>query len=254
MRKRLFVASSVEGLDVAYAVQENLEHDLEITVWSQGVFEPSRSTLNSLFQALPQFDAAVFVFSPDDTRLQRGRQKPAVRDNVIFELGLFAASLGIESCFILTPRSFSELHLPTDLLGVTPITYDDARDDENLLAALGPACNKIRRKLVPRESPRSRKGRTLQEVLLSRPFRLVFNPKTQRSKRMVFAADGRIVEGNNRNEHSWRIVNEQLELLQLDGKIHSRFRYEVATETFRHTNDPDTLSIRDQVLVPEDSG
>lgn len=50
--KRIFVASSVEGLSVAYAVQELLEHNAECTVWNQGVFDPSSYTMSDLIERL----------------------------------------------------------------------------------------------------------------------------------------------------------------------------------------------------------
>jgi hypothetical protein len=65
----------------------------------------------------------------------------AVRDNVIFELGLFMGRLGKQRCFFVVPRGKQRLRLPTDLLGVTPADYNDGT--ANLRAALGPATTKI---------------------------------------------------------------------------------------------------------------
>jgi hypothetical protein len=75
---------------------------------------------------------------------------------------------------------------------------------------------------------------------------------TKRSKRIVFADGGRIVEGNNRNEHSWRIVDGKLELLRLDGTLQSRFTFDPGNQLFPHTNDPHTVSLRGQRIAPDD--
>ena len=253
MKPRVFVASSVEGLGVAYAVQECLEYECEITVWPQGVFKLTKTALETLDQQSSRFDAAVFVFSPDDAATVRGTQMPRVRDNVLFELGLFMGRLGREKCFIVKPRAFDSMHFPTDLLGVIPGTYDESRSDGNLVAAVGPCCKKIRRALVP-TPPTFTSMPTpvsdLQSILLSQAFRLFFNPP-KLSKRMVFSSDGTISEGNNKNEHRWRIVGDKLELVQLDGKIHSRFYYDPSDSTFKNTNDSDTLSIRGQFIAPD---
>jgi len=145
LRPRLFVGSSAEGLDVAFAIQENLEFDAETTVWSQGFFAPAGNALNELIEALIRFDFAAFVFSPDDIVRIRGREYQAVRDNVIFELGLFFGGLGQGRCFLVAPRDQGPMRLPTDILGTIPLTYISNRSDGNLVAALGAACNKIRR-------------------------------------------------------------------------------------------------------------
>ena len=146
-KPKLFIGSSVEGLEVAYAIQTELEHDLESTIWSQGVFNLTRSTLNDLLSALDTFDAAIFVMSPDDVIKMRSNEQTAIRDNVLFELGMFIGRLGPENTFMIKPRYSQNFHVPTDLLGVTPGDYDNQRSDGNLQAALGPFCFQVRKQL-----------------------------------------------------------------------------------------------------------
>jgi hypothetical protein len=145
MKPKMFIGSSKEKLDLAYAAQENLEHDVESTVWTQGVFQLSKTSVASLIRVLNQSDFGLFILSPDDISSIRNKSVSTVRDNVIFELGLFAGKFGIERCFMIVPNGVDDLHLPTDLLGLTPATYDPNRQDNNPQAALGPACNKVRK-------------------------------------------------------------------------------------------------------------
>jgi tetratricopeptide (TPR) repeat protein len=146
MKSRAFVGSSVEGLNVAYSVQQNLMHDAEVTVWDQGVFELSTTTIESLTKKLGENDFGIFVFSPDDLVKMRSSESPAVRDNVVFEFGLFIGRLGRDRVFFLLPNS-GELHLPSDLLGVTAGRYDAQRSDGSMQAATGPACHQIRQQI-----------------------------------------------------------------------------------------------------------
>src|SRR4051812_9344347 len=101
---KIFIGSSTEGLGVAYAIQQNLEHDAEVTIWTQGVFQISMPIITSLIKQLSVFDFAIFVFSPDDILKLRGSEFTSIRDNVIFETGLFAGKLGIERVYFIKPR------------------------------------------------------------------------------------------------------------------------------------------------------
>lgn len=144
MRKpRLFIASSVESLPVAEAVNVNLDHALEITIWSGGTFKLSSSTIDDLVKKSSTVDFALFIFTPDDISSIRNSEKRVVRDNVIFEMGLFVGAIGKSRSFILKPRDV-DMHLPTDLLGVTPADYEANRSDSDLVSATNRACSLIK--------------------------------------------------------------------------------------------------------------
>ncbi len=144
MKPRLFIGSSVESVNIAYAAQQNLQHNAEVTVWDQGVFKISSTNLESLIRILNTSDFGMFVFSPDDLINIRGEENRAVRDNVILELGLFVGRLGKDRCFILVPDSRGDLHIPADLVGVITAAYETDRSDNSLQAATAPACFGIR--------------------------------------------------------------------------------------------------------------
>lgn len=142
-KPKVFIASSVEGLSVAYHIQTNLAHDCDCTVWPQGVFQLSTSPLDSLTEQLDRSDFAIFVFTPEDEIKMRGNFERTVRDNVLFELGLFCGRLGKLRCFIVSPDA-PEMHIPSDLIGLSPATYSSTRAVDEMAATLGPACHQIR--------------------------------------------------------------------------------------------------------------
>jgi len=160
MKPRVFIGSSRESVDVALAVQEELEESpVEVTVWTQSIFELSKHTLESLVLALNRFDFGIFIFGADDIVRLRGFEYPSARDNVVFELGLFIGKLGRERSFLLVPKGHDDFHLPTDLLGITFATFDPRREDKNLRSAVAPACRKIQ-KLTEQEGPVMAEGET----------------------------------------------------------------------------------------------
>jgi len=144
-KPKVFIASSREGLNLAYAIQANLEHETEPDVWNQGIMNLTSSVLDGLIDSLAKYQFAIFVFSSDDKLDLREQKYIVARDNVVLELGLFIGKLGKDRCFIVQPREVSDFHLPADLLGIIPADYDPKRTD--LQAALGPACFKIKQRM-----------------------------------------------------------------------------------------------------------
>ncbi|MDE3067093.1 MAG: nucleotide-binding protein [Verrucomicrobiota bacterium] len=85
-RPSIFIGSSTEGLPIAEAIQLGLDHDCQVTIWSQGVFGLSRGTLETLAEAVNRFDYAILVLTPDDLTLSRDQISPSPRDNVLGRL------------------------------------------------------------------------------------------------------------------------------------------------------------------------
>jgi hypothetical protein len=142
-RPAVFIGSSSEGKRYAEYLQAALDDDCDATVWDQGVFGLSGSTLHALVATAQQVDFAILILTPDDVRQSRGSDAPCARDNVIFEAGLFVGALGRERTFFVHAKDL-ELNLPTDLAGITTCTFRSQRHDENLRAAVNTAALRIR--------------------------------------------------------------------------------------------------------------
>ena len=143
-KPKIFIGSSVEGLSVAYAIQANLSHSADSVVWDQGVFALSETTIESLVNILDSCDFGIFVFSPDDVALIKGSQKKIIRDNVLFELGLFIGKLGRNRTFMVAPASSPKMRIPTDLLGITLGSYDATQLEDSPQPATAVFCNQVR--------------------------------------------------------------------------------------------------------------
>lgn len=165
MRKpHVFLGVSSERLSIAEALKANLRGYARVRLWTKGIFKLSRSTLESLENALPEFDAAVFVMAPDDLARIRARYKNVVRDNIIFELGLFIGALGRERTFFVVPQASPKLHLPTDLAGITYASYKQPRRSSQLQEALQPAAEQIAEALHELRSNKRRSGLRVERI------------------------------------------------------------------------------------------
>ena len=139
-KPRIFLGSSGKQAKMLEALTLGLEDVARVEPWTT-VFNPGVSTLERLVELTREVDFAAFVFAQDDWTtvgaqvLESGQASP--RDNVVFEAGLFGGVLGMRRTFILHANGSK---LPTDLLGLTSVRYDDATAD----AEIDAICQKIR--------------------------------------------------------------------------------------------------------------
>jgi hypothetical protein len=148
----IFVGSTSEGQDLANAVHVELEQlGFVPTTWNL-VFEPGRTTWSELVRARTEFDAAVFVLTPDDLRVSRDASASVPRDNLILEAGLFVGRLGPDRVFLVLPDA-EPPSLPSDWAGLVYLTYAKQRRTGRLpRAAVHSACLRIGEVLPDRVS------------------------------------------------------------------------------------------------------
>jgi predicted nucleotide-binding protein len=142
-KPRMFIGSSREGLKYARKIEEVFyREEIEITLWSNGPFGLGEGTLETLVQLVDQFDFAALVLTPDDLTESRGEVKPAPRDNVLFEAGLFMGRIKRFRTFVVYNED-DGLKLPSDLAGITAATFKNRSSDSNIKAQVSPACTQM---------------------------------------------------------------------------------------------------------------
>lgn len=126
MKRKLFIGSSKEGLDVAKILKDKVDSEcgtwIETEIWNEGnVFSLNKNALDSLLKAARKFEYGVLVASKDDIAVSRGVTKGVPRDNVLLEMGMFLGSLGLTRAFLMVEE---DTKLPSDYNGVTLPFYD----------------------------------------------------------------------------------------------------------------------------------
>jgi hypothetical protein len=128
-KPRIFLGSSGQQEKLLQALTRGLESVAHVEPWTTS-FDPGTTTLQRLLELSHEVDFAAFVFARDDWTTNSppasdpaGSGQASPRDNVVFEAGLFGGVLGMRRTFILHANGSK---LPSDLLGLTSVRYDEA--------------------------------------------------------------------------------------------------------------------------------
>jgi hypothetical protein len=131
-KPRIFVGSSGKQEKLLLALTQGLEDVAHVMPWTTS-FQPGTTTLERLIEISRDVDFAAFIFAQDDwtvasnTPATPGQASP--RDNVVFEAGLFGGAVGMRRTIILHAKGAK---LPTDLLGLTCVRYEDEATPEEV--------------------------------------------------------------------------------------------------------------------------
>jgi len=134
MRRKIFIGSSSEGYEIANQIKDQINSQLrdwiECETWKDGnVFSLNKATLECLVKASRKYDYGILVASKDDILIKRWKIFNVMRDNVLFEMGLFLGSLGLQRAFLITHDKIS---LPSDYNGVTVVKYNDKNINDKI--------------------------------------------------------------------------------------------------------------------------
>ncbi|MEO6733652.1 MAG: TIR domain-containing protein [Ferruginibacter sp.] len=142
-KPKVFIASSSSALNYTTAVKDHIQDKCEIHVWADVPDYPAKTITDWLVMITERYDFGVFIFSNDDKAKIDKKHYAVVRDNVLFELGLFVGQLGWERCSILRPK-INNFHLPYDLEGILQQRFEVPKADEEIKSALRVPCGNIR--------------------------------------------------------------------------------------------------------------
>jgi predicted nucleotide-binding protein len=100
IRKKVFIGSSYEELQLANTAKQILETAFDVTLWNDRIwdaaaFRINQNFLSDLLKASLKFDFGVLLGTTDDKVIYHEREVLQPRDNILFELGLFIGRLGL---------------------------------------------------------------------------------------------------------------------------------------------------------------
>lgn len=172
----VFIGSSSEGFRVAEIVHGLLNSHLRAYLWKHGLFAPSSHPMESLEREIKLRQFAVIIGTPDDPILKRGELSESIRDNLLFELGLFMGALGRNRTYLVVPDN-AKLSIPSDIIGLGLIRYDAARfalGPQDQLAAMHGVCLELRNTIESTWSQmREEQQKKLRVALSSERFKAI---------------------------------------------------------------------------------
>ncbi len=143
----IFIGSSKEGKKVAEQVQQSLDGFAQCRLWMDA-FDFGVSNYDNLIKQVAFYDYAILIATSDDMLKSRKQEFKSVRDNVLFEFGMFAGGLGKSRVFYIVEDGTK---IPSDLIGIT-LPFLPKRSSSKYEVAVNEVIEKIKEYIVSKEN------------------------------------------------------------------------------------------------------
>ncbi len=143
----IFIGSSKEGLQVAKQIEKEFEGFAHCKLWTDA-FDFGISNYDNLIKQIALYDYAILIATADDLLESRKQKFDSVRDNVLFEFGMFAGGLGKNRVFYVVEAGTK---IPSDLSGIT-LPFLPKRSSVKFSQAVTDLVGKIREHIVGKEN------------------------------------------------------------------------------------------------------
>ncbi|GAA4334906.1 STING domain-containing protein [Flaviaesturariibacter amylovorans] len=142
----IFIGSSREGQKIALQIAEEFEGFAQCRLWMEA-FDFGASNYDNLIRQIALYDYAILIATADDVLESRKQVFHSVRDNVLFEFGLFAGGLGKSRAFYIIEEGTK---IPSDLNGIS-LPSLPKRTSKKFPAALADIVSKIKAHILGKE-------------------------------------------------------------------------------------------------------
>lgn len=147
LKPSIFIGSSSEGLSIAKSIELALVSFADCDLWPS-IFDLSKSNFDNLASQIAFYDYAILVATADDVVESRGHIQQAMRDNVLFEFGLFTGGLGKAKTILVVEE---DVKILSDLSGIT-LTIIPQKSSTDFAVKLNDAVEKIKKHITDQET------------------------------------------------------------------------------------------------------
>ncbi len=203
------------------------------------------------------FQTSIFWFAQNSDIKASIHYKTDFFSTVLFGIGTLSLFVGIEISKLLTNLSRSIVNIVQDT-NITLLNFVNLAFIEVIFGSISAVLSmivlyatlyKLRILQQKRKNKLVLRDQKLIEILMFNKWELNYNPKHPSAKKNIsFSLDGSIGRGQNANEATWLVKNNILEIKNSKDLPFSRFIFNDDEFKFHHTNDEDTLSIRNQTI------